>query len=60
MKNRDSKRRAKRIASALFSIAGLMALLSTLFASSSAQSLDGFWQSDAYGLLVEIRGANFN
>ena len=60
MKNRDSKRRAKRIASALFSIAGLMALLSTFFASSSAQSLDGFWQSDAYGLLVEIRGANFN
>jgi hypothetical protein len=23
---------------------------------ASAQSLDGFWQSDAYGLLVEIRG----
>jgi len=60
MENRDSKRRAKRIASALLSFAGLMALLATFFASSSAQSLDGFWQSDAYGLLVEIRGANLS
>jgi hypothetical protein len=37
-----------------------MALLSLFFPSARAQSLDGFWQSDAYGLLVEIRGANLN
>jgi hypothetical protein len=56
MENRDSKHRTNRIASVLFSIAGLTALLSTLFSPARAQSLDGFWQSDAYGLLVEIRG----
>jgi hypothetical protein len=44
----------------LFSISGLMALLSLFFPPARAQSLDGFWQSDAYGLLVEIRGANLN
>src|SRR5262245_5373841 len=60
MKNRDLKHRVKRIAPGLLSIAGLMALLATFFSSSSAQSLDGFWQSDAYGLLVEIRGANLS
>jgi peptidase S41-like protein/tricorn protease-like protein len=60
MKNRDSKRRTNRIALILYSISGLMALLSLFFPAARAQSLDGFWQSDAYGLLVEIRGANLN
>src|SRR5499426_393938 len=60
MKDRDSKHRRVRIALILFSISGLMALLSLYFPSTRAQSLDGFWQSDAYGLLVEIRGANLN
>jgi len=60
MKDHDSKHRTVRIALILFSISGLMALLSLYFPSTRAQSLDGFWQSDAYGLLVEIRGANLN
>ena len=60
MKDRDSKHRRVRIALILFSISGLMALLSLYLLSARAQSLDGFWQSDAYGLLVEIRGANLN
>src|SRR5499426_2566571 len=60
MKNRDSKRRTNRNVLILYSISGLMALLSLFFPSARAQSLDGFWQSDAYGLLVEIRGANLN
>jgi len=41
-------------------MSGLMAVLSTFFPSAIAQSVDGFWQSDAYGLLVEIRGANLS
>ncbi len=60
MESRDSKHRTNRIASVLFSIAGLMALPSTSFPPVRAQSLDGFWQSDAYGLLVEIHGANMS
>jgi Peptidase family S41/Tricorn protease C1 domain len=60
MKNHDSKHRTNRIALVLFSISGLMALLSMFFPSARAQSLDGYWQSDAYGLLVEIRGANLS
>jgi hypothetical protein len=55
-----SKHRTKRIAPALFSIAGLMTLLLTFFPAARAQTLDGFWQSDGYGLLVEIRGAKMS
>jgi C-terminal processing protease CtpA/Prc len=50
----------KRITPVLFSIAGLMALLSTFVPPARAQSLDGFWQSDGYGLLVEIRSAKLS
>jgi hypothetical protein len=50
----------KRITPVLFSIAGLMALLSTFVPPARAQSLDGFWQSDGYGLLVEIQGAKMS
>jgi len=37
-----------------------MAFLATFFTPATAQSLDGFWQSDGYGLLVEIRGAKMS
>ncbi len=60
MENRDSKYGPNRIASVLFSIAALMTLEATFFSSAKAQSLDGFWQSDGYGLLVEIRGAKMS
>ena len=60
MENRDSKCGTSRIASLLFSIAALMALLTTFFTPATAQSLDGFWQSDGYGLLVEIRGVKMS
>ena len=59
MENRDSKYGPNRIVSLLFSIAALMALLAT-FSPAKAQSLDGLWQSDGYGLLVEIRGGKMS
>jgi hypothetical protein len=37
-----------------------MALLATFFTPAIAQSLDGFWQSDGYGLLVQIGGAKMS
>ncbi len=60
MENRDSKCGTNNIASLLFSTAVLMALLATFFTPATAQSLDGFWQSDGYGLLVEIRGVKMS
>jgi hypothetical protein len=60
MENRDSKHRTNRIASVLFAIAGLTALPPAFTPSARAQLLDGFWQSDAYGLFVEIRGAKMS
>jgi hypothetical protein len=60
MENRDSKCGTNNIASLLFSTAVLMALLATVFTPATAQSLDGFWQSDGYGLLVEIRGGKMS
>ncbi len=60
MENRDAKYGTNRIASLLFSIAALMALLAVFFTSATAQSLDGLWQSDGYGLLVEIRGGKMS
>ena len=54
------KQRTNRIAVLLLSIAGLTALLSAFSPSAGAQSMDGFWQSDGYGLLVEIRGAKMS
>jgi len=60
MENRDSKCGANKIASLLFSTAALIALLATFFTPATAQSLDGFWQSDGYGLLVEIRGVKMS
>src|SRR6266404_9768235 len=60
MENRDSKCGANKIASLLFSTAALIALLTTFFTPATAQSLDGFWQSDGYGLLVEIRGVKMS
>jgi hypothetical protein len=60
MENRDSKYGTNRIASLLSSIAALMALLATFFTPAIAQSLDGFWQTDGYGLLVQIRGAKMS
>jgi Peptidase family S41/Tricorn protease C1 domain len=59
MENRDSEYGPNRIVSLLFSIAALMALLAT-FSPAKAQSLDGLWQSDGYGLLVEIRGGKMS
>ena len=65
MENHHSKQRTNRIASLLLSIAGLTALPSAFCPSAfcpsaGAQSMDGFWQSDGYGLLVEIRGAKMS
>jgi len=60
MENRDSKCGTNKIASLLLSTAVLMALLGTFFTPATAQSLDGFWQSDGYGLLVEIRGGKMS
>src|SRR6266849_402457 len=60
MENLDSKCGTNNIASLLFSTAVLMALLATFFTPAAAQSLDGFWQSDGYGLLVEIRGVKMS
>ena len=57
---RHSTRRMNRIASLVLSIAGLTALPSAFLPAASAQALDGFWQSDAYGLLLEIRGAKLS
>jgi hypothetical protein len=48
------------MASLVFSITGLMAVPWTCTPPARAQSLDGFWQSDGYGLLVEIRGAKMS
>jgi hypothetical protein len=60
MENRNRKPRTNRIATILLSIAGLMTLLAMFFSSARAQSLDGLWQSDGYGLLVEIRGSRMS
>src|SRR5260370_19223879 len=60
MENRDSKYGTNRIASLLSSIAALIALLATFFTPAIAQSFDGLWQSQAYGLLVEIRGGKMS
>src|SRR5437773_9597060 len=60
MENRDSKCGTNKIASLLFSTAALISLLGTFFTPAAAQSSDGFWQSDGYGLLVEIRGGKMS
>jgi Peptidase family S41/Tricorn protease C1 domain len=60
MENHNLKHRTNRIALALLLIAGLMALLAPFFPLARAQSLDGFWESDGYGLLVEIRGGKMS
>src|SRR5207237_6781911 len=60
MKDRDSECGTNKIASLFFSTLALMALLATFFTQATAQSLDGFWQSDGYGLLVQIRGAKMS
>ena len=44
----------------VLSTAALIALLTTAFFPAIAQSLDGFWQSDAYGLVVQIDGAKMS
>jgi Peptidase family S41 len=56
MHNHCFRRRLSRTASVLVNAAGLIVLLPTLSRPVRAQSLDGFWQSDGYGLLVEIQG----
>ena len=38
-------------------VAGLVGLLATLPRPALSQSLDGFWQSDGYGLVVRIQDA---
>lgn len=40
----------------LLSISAAIVLLSVLSSSAKAQSPDGLWQSDGYGLMVEIEG----
>ncbi len=50
-------RRLSKAVPALVHAAGLIGLLSTLSRPVRAQSLEGFWQSDGYGLFVEIQGA---
>ena len=42
------------------SISVLISILWVLLLPAIAQSLDGFWLSDGYGLLVEIDGANMS
>lgn len=56
MRDHYFRRRLSTTASALVYVAGLIALLPTLSRPVGAQPLDGFWQSDGYGLLVEIQG----
>jgi hypothetical protein len=56
MQNHCFRRQPSRTACVLVHAAGLIVLLATLSRPVRAQSLDGFWQSDGYGLLVEIQG----
>src|SRR5919109_4157185 len=56
MQNHCLSRRPSKTASVLVRAAGLIVLLPTLARPVGAQSLDGFWESDGYGLLVEIQG----
>jgi hypothetical protein len=60
MDKSDSKHWLHRIASVRISIAAVVGCLLTLFPAVRAQSLDGYWQSDGYGLLVEIRDAKMS
>jgi hypothetical protein len=50
-----SKRRTRKNGTAL-RVAGLIMLLATLSRPAMPQSVDGFWQSDGYGLFVRIQG----
>src|SRR4029450_6432324 len=59
MGNGKSRRRPSGKASALLSIS-LMGLLATFSPLARAQSLNGVWQSDGYGLLVEIADATMS
>lgn len=59
MGNRKSRRRPRGKASALLSIS-LMGLLATSSPPARAQSVNGLWQSDGYGLLVEIADAKMS
>jgi hypothetical protein len=60
MKTPDLMPRRFGIAPAVLLVAGLTVLPTTFVSTARAQSLDGYWQSPAYGLLVEIRGSRMN
>src|SRR5262245_60159316 len=59
MGNRKSKRRLSGQASVLLSIS-LMGVLGTFSLPARAQSLNGFWQSEGYGLSVQIAEAKMS
>src|SRR5437870_5055248 len=56
MPNKEKNEPLPTVTSRLFSIATVIALLSAFFRPVLAQSPDGFWESDGYGLLVHIEG----
>jgi len=56
MQDHYLRRRLSKTAHVLVRAAALIVLLLTLSRPVMAQSLDGLWQSDGYGLLLEIQG----
>lgn len=60
MENQGSKHWPTGITSVFLSISRVIALLSMFSPPALAQSPDGFWQSDGYGLVVEIDGAKMS
>jgi hypothetical protein len=56
MQNKRKRDRLRTVTSRLISIATVIALHSVFFPPALAQSPDGFWESDGYGLLVHLEG----